>query len=309
MLVVTGGKEYIDIDAYAACIAYAELLRLQGKEAVAASNAVLNQSITPRLLSLVVDFHNTYSAGPDDEFIIIDLSHPDFFDKMVTNSRVVEIIDHHPGFEEYWQEHLGSASVIDQVGAACTLIYEAWEKSGIMTKMKPITAKLLAAGILDNTLNFRADITCSRDKAAYEFLQQHANLGVNFPSQYFADCQKQTDKDIVLSLKTDKKMIEYPGLSGKVCGAQLAVWSAEKTYQKYIDAATKVFCNDKNWMINIISISEGRNYIYCSSTEMQPYFAQLLDVSFSNGLAKTERLWLRKEIMRRAIEQNTQTGI
>ena len=39
MVVVTSGKKYIDIDAYASCIAYAKLLNLKGIKARAISTA------------------------------------------------------------------------------------------------------------------------------------------------------------------------------------------------------------------------------------------------------------------------------
>ena len=40
-IIVTSGNRYIDIDAYASCIAYANLLRLKGKNAIAVSTANL----------------------------------------------------------------------------------------------------------------------------------------------------------------------------------------------------------------------------------------------------------------------------
>ena len=49
MEIITSGSRYIDIDAYASIIAYAKLLYLQGKSAIAISRANLNESITPRL--------------------------------------------------------------------------------------------------------------------------------------------------------------------------------------------------------------------------------------------------------------------
>ena len=49
MIVVTSGSAYLDIDAYAGCIAFAQLLNLQGLEAKAISSAPLNQSISQTL--------------------------------------------------------------------------------------------------------------------------------------------------------------------------------------------------------------------------------------------------------------------
>ena len=72
MIVVTSGKKYIDIDAYASCIAYAKLLNLKGIKAKAISTAKLNESITPSLLDLSNKL-DEYKLSEDDEYIIIDV--------------------------------------------------------------------------------------------------------------------------------------------------------------------------------------------------------------------------------------------
>ena len=58
MIVVTSGSKYLDIDAYAGCIAYAKLLNLKGIKAKAISSAKQNGSITPYLLDLNVRLDN-----------------------------------------------------------------------------------------------------------------------------------------------------------------------------------------------------------------------------------------------------------
>ena len=49
MIVITVGKSYVDIDGYASCIAYRELLKLKNIDSVFVSNAFLNYSITDSL--------------------------------------------------------------------------------------------------------------------------------------------------------------------------------------------------------------------------------------------------------------------
>ena len=50
MKIVTSGNRYIDIDAYAGCIAYASMLKMKNIEAKAVSTAKINESVTPSLL-------------------------------------------------------------------------------------------------------------------------------------------------------------------------------------------------------------------------------------------------------------------
>ncbi len=126
MVIVTSGARYIDIDAYACCVAYAELSNLQGTPAVAASTAVWNESITKSMRSLCAPIRTDYDSGPGDQFVVVDLSDPSQFDSLVDEERIIEVFDHHSGFEEYWAEKIGERSHIDFIGAAATLIYEQW---------------------------------------------------------------------------------------------------------------------------------------------------------------------------------------
>lgn len=100
-IIVTAGKDYLDIDAYAGIVAYAELLRQLGEESIAVSTAPFNSSITPAQQKLDVGFTRTYQPRADDTFVVIDLSNPEYFDTLIAPERVVNIIDHHMGHESY----------------------------------------------------------------------------------------------------------------------------------------------------------------------------------------------------------------
>ncbi len=89
MIVVTSGKKYIDIDAYAGCIAYAKLLNLKGINAKAISTAKLNESITPSLLDLNIKL-DEYKPSENDEYIIIDVSNKDYFDTFVKEEKLIK---------------------------------------------------------------------------------------------------------------------------------------------------------------------------------------------------------------------------
>lgn len=163
MKIVTSGSKYIDIDAYAGIIAYSNLLRLKGIQAKAVSTAKLNESITSSLLELNTKL-DKYEEKEDDEFIIIDVSNKDYFDEIVKESKIVEVIDHHTGFEEYWESKLGENSKIEFIGSVATLIVEDYEKENLLERMSKDIAILLMSAILDNTLNFQAKVTNERDK-------------------------------------------------------------------------------------------------------------------------------------------------
>ncbi len=128
MIVITVGKSYIDIDGYASSIAYRELLKMKGIEAKFVSNATLNYSITDSLknISYTID---DYSIDSNDKYIILDLSDKSYFPEFVYENSIVEIIDHHPGFEEYWNNKLGNNSIIELIGSVATIIVEKYEQA------------------------------------------------------------------------------------------------------------------------------------------------------------------------------------
>src|SRR5690606_20482571 len=97
MEIVTAGAAYLDIDAYAGIIAYAELLRKMGEPAEAVSTAAPNESVPRTVRSWEVALETEYVAQPNDTFTLIDISTPEYFDTFVDQDRIEAVIDHHPG--------------------------------------------------------------------------------------------------------------------------------------------------------------------------------------------------------------------
>ena len=104
MIIITAGNKYIDIDAYASGIAYTKLLNAFGQKAIFASTATINGSVCKLITNLGFELTRNYTPQKEDNFILVDISNPDFFDKIVDKNRIIEIIDHHTGFEKYWTE-------------------------------------------------------------------------------------------------------------------------------------------------------------------------------------------------------------
>jgi inorganic pyrophosphatase len=303
MKVVTAGGAYIDIDAYAGCIAYVELLRLQGEEACAATSAPLNNSITSSVLAWGDHIKTDYTPADTDEFILVDISELTYCDPIVEEDRVIEVIDHHLGFEDYWRKKIGTGANIEFIGAACTLIYELWVKADMINQISQTSARLLATGILDNTLNFKATITTDRDTAAYEHLLKFANLPVDWPRQYFSECQDTIEANLPLALKNDMKFF-YDNEHLPDVVAQLVVWDARNLLQNEKDKL--IYEMNKlapEWAINIISLDEGCSYFVSDNTSTQKKLSDLLDVKYNDDImAKANRLWLRKEIVKRTLD-------
>jgi inorganic pyrophosphatase len=299
MIVVVSGARYIDIDAYACCAAYVELLNMLDRPAVAASTAAWNESITKSIRALDAVLSTDYASGPNDEFVVVDVSDPSQFDKLVNVAQVIEVFDHHPGFEQYWTDKIGENNHIEFIGAAATLIYEQWIKVGKASQMSKVSAELLAAAILDNTLNFGAGVTTERDKEAYKFLAEHASLDDEWIANYFTECQEAILADLPEALRNDTKFLKFSGLDEELCLGQMVVWDAKHVIANDIDTLASVLGGMRHaWMANVVSISEGRSYFVAQNDKVKNWAETLLGVKFNNSVATAGRLWLRKEVMK-----------
>lgn len=302
MKIVTSGLSFLDIDAYAGCVAYAELLNLKGEEAIAFSSANINESVTKTIRSWEAPLQTEYVPKPDNTFILVDVSGPEFLDKVVDVNKVEEVIDHHIGYEKYWEERIGAKSNIEFIGAACTQVYERWQKSGLLGQMSKTSARLLASGILDNTLYFKADVTTTRDHEAYNQLLKIANLPKDWTEQYFQECEESIFADIERALTNDTKMMKFQNLdSNNVAFGQLVIWNASRAVNEcrgIIEKTMSKITND--WFINVVSINDGQSLFLASNGKVIQWAEQILNVKFNERLAHADKLWLRKEIVKKS---------
>lgn len=300
MIIITVGKSYIDIDGYASSIAYRELLRIKGINSKFVSNAVLNYSITDSLRRIPYSTDN-YSISTDDKFIILDLSNKSYFPDFVNEDNILEIIDHHPGFEEYWNDKLGNKAMIESVGSVATILVEKYEQDNLFDKMDPGVAKLLMAAILDNTLNFTANITTNRDKVAYKKLEVLTNE-YDYASLYFSECQKSIESNLKEAIHNDIKIQKVNEYLPEVFG-QLTIWNINELLLKR-DTINQIMGGYGNeWMLNMISLKDNFSYIMYSNAEVMVKLKQLLNCYDENGVLIKNPAMLRKEIMKKALSK------
>ena len=306
MKVVTSGLTFLDIDAYAGCVAYTELLNLQGVQAIAFSSASINESVTETIRSWNAPLSQDYIPVPNDTFVLIDVSEPEFIDKVVDITKVEEVIDHHVGYEKFWQDRLGPKSNIKFIGAACTLIYESWCNAGLLNQMSKTSARLLVSGILDNTLNFKAAVTTDRDHQAYDQLLKIAHLPKDWAAQYFQECEKSIFSDIAAALTNDTKLLKLRQLeSNSVAFGQMVIWDANKIIKECRnEVETTMSKKSGDWFVNVVSIANGQSFFIASNNQVVHWAEQVLGVTFDNRLAVAGRLWLRKEIIKLDINED-----
>ena len=299
--IVTAGSTYLDIDAYACCIAMRELLTLKGETVVAWSQAQVNYSVCPSL-TVEGEIFRTLPADclPEGgDYIIVDVSDPDYIKDSVPLERVTEVYDHHVGFEAYWAERIGEGAHIEFIGAAATLVYREWRKSGLTHRMSRGTARLLVAAILDNTLNLTSSNTTPEDIAVFKELCAKESLPPEWCAAYFSEVQTCVEEDLKNALFGDlKRLRDKTVLPPRI--AQLCVWDTERILNRLPDIRQWFGSEDGGWMINVIDLQHRCSYFICEDISHQKEMERIFDVRFESGVARTSVPYLRKEIIKKA---------
>lgn len=298
MIIVTSGSKYLDIDAFACCFAYREMLTFLGKEAIVSSNAIVNSSVIPEFMSKRFDLNRSYNIKKNDKFAIMDVSNPDFLDKNIMIENIEVVIDHHTGFENYWLTRLGESSKIEFIGAAATIVFEEIVKNNAIECIDKSLANLMMAAILDNTLNFSAKITSKRDYDAYKKLKQISNEK-EFEEYYFSACQREIELSLINSIKDDLKcVINIVQDSIPDYISQLTIWDAEKILNKAEEMTFYLNNISKNWMINLISLKDKKSYIISASEIVKSKLEKKFNCEFVNDIMILSKPILRKEIIK-----------
>ena len=300
-LIITAGSTYLDIDAYACCVAMAELLNLKGEKAIAYSTAPYNYSVCEFLAEKgqITDVLPRDCYAEELKYIIVDVSDPDYIKDSVPLENVIKVYDHHTGFEKYWDNLIGEGAQIEFIGAAATLIYREWKRVGLQDKMSRSTALLLIATILDNTLNLTSANTTPEDIEVFNELCRKESIGEEWCASYFQEVQTNVEDDLKNALFGDLKTNRNTEvLPPKI--AQICVWNAENILTRLPEIHQWFEELQTSWMINIIELKQKCSYFVCNDINYQKKIGMVFDVQFHEGIAKLSDSWLRKEIIKHA---------
>jgi len=296
--IVTAGAKGADIDVFACAIAYAELLRLEGKDAIPVIAGTFTMSVTPSILEWGATYEKDHVSESTDSYVLVDISDPKHVPSFVDLEKVTEVYDHRFGHEDFWKQNINLNSHIEMVGACGTLIWEEFKKRGKQSEITVPSAKLLLASIVSNTLNFRGPITTDRDLVAYSELKEITGLNEEWVSAYFLEQEDILLKDFKNYLKADTKLFKMP--FGEFVIAQIELWDASTIIKTKTTEINDVMQEHASlpWILNAPNISNGFNYIYSTNKEGKRIIEEKLNIKFIGDIAKTDRLMMRKEIMK-----------
>lgn len=282
MFIVTAGQAFNDIDAFAGCIAYAHLLRLEGREAEVVFVGPLNHSVTQLAYQQSSDFLTEYSLKPEDQLVYIDLSGPENFAFAgEPEGRIAEIYDHHYGFEQYWIDRLGERSHIERVGAVATLIWEEYVKRGKSEEILSSDVNLLLLAILQNTLNFTAPDTNERDRAAFDQLLARSTLPADWQQTYWRQATEAIEQDFVRALKDDTKVFSDFASDRSLVFSQLELGVVENGFfERHRPEIDQFWAQTEGaiGLLNLSDVARGRSIVYCSDRDWLRSIAPKLGV-------------------------------
>jgi inorganic pyrophosphatase/exopolyphosphatase len=304
--IVTAGAKGADIDVFACAIAYAELLRLEGREAIPVVMGSFTSSVTPSVLTWGAEYQTEYVSDGQERFVLVDISDPDHFPSFVSHDRIDEVYDHRYGHEGYWQERLHENAHIDMVGSCGTLMWEEFKRRGKDEDISLTSAKLLLASIVSNNLAFRSILVTERDRSAYVDLSALTGLGDDWIAEYFLEQEKILRDDFNRYVRADIKVFEIP--EGDFAMGQIEMWDATNlldTKAAELDSVMSEF-EPVPWVVNILNISKGFNLIYSKSERGKEIVEQKLKLKFEENVLKTNDLLMRKYLMKVLREANSQ---
>ncbi len=298
-IVITSGAAFTDIDTLACAIGLNELLSQTGNQTEIVLPGEFNSSIPESVRKWPLDIFKS-PHFENYQTILVDISNPQYICSWVDPTSIIALYDHHFGFETYWQEKIGDQAIIEPVGACATLIWEQYVQKELTQSITSLSANLLTTAIISNTLNLKSSVTSSRDTEALGGLKPYTNLPIDWTEKYFSEVEQHIYNDIPTAIKNDTKVQEITNLKKTFVIGQIELWDSSsfiRDHQKEIQDVLSSFGNP-NWFMTSPSISQGINNLYCENEEIKEILKQIINAKFDDNLGTTDKLWLRKEILR-----------
>lgn len=163
--IIVIGHENSDTDSICAAASMAELLRAEGKNAVARRKGSLNKESEYALAfagaeSEIVELREDESSE-ENAFFFVDFNERAQSPVQSDNIELVGLIDHHKLGSDFRTEEPAYFR-IEPLGSSSTLVAKLYFEKGV--EIKDWVAKLLLAGIISDTLHLTSPTTTDEDR-------------------------------------------------------------------------------------------------------------------------------------------------
>lgn len=244
-----------DLDGVSGSFAYAEFLQKTGKSAVAGIFGKPHEEAKYILNRFDIPYPQEFpDAHEFDEVILVDSSDLKGLGNKVSPPKVIEIIDHRKINDT--NAFPNARIQIELVGAAATLVAEKFIESNVAISKE--SAILLCGGIVSNTLNFKAGVTTDRDREAFEWLNNEAQL----PESFWKELVTERELEILQILNTIKEERDLDSIF-------------QSTFE----------------------LEDEKNFFVTDDDEMKKLLEKALGIEFAYNIAIREGLIMRKQIV------------
>ncbi len=295
MKIITTTYNGPDLDGYGCAVAYAELLRSQGKDA----QAHVWDDPHIEVQWLFETFNLPRALGPvddkDAQTVLLDCSSPEDMPGSFNLDQVVEIIDHRKVFKV--DEFKNAKVQIEPVGAAATLVAERFKKLGINPSKE--SALYLLGGIISNTQNFTA-VATDRDREMAKWLKEISNAPDDLAKQMFIAKSDLSGDRLQQTLKNDFKVVQIQNITAAITQLEIVgvldlVARRRDELEDFLLDLKKQHDSDLTF-VNMKELETGESYILCADEKTRDFLANMPDVDWTDGLGHSKTLTLRKHI-------------
>lgn len=288
-----------DLDGVSSMYAYAEYLNKKSQLADYSINGIPKKevSIVCDIFNIDLDFTQN-KIDDSTSIIIVDTNSILNLSERVNPLNVVEIIDHHVKGET--TSHFVNATIqIELIGAAATLVAEKFYHDSIPISRN--AAILLYYGIVSNTINFKSNVTTSKDIQISNWLK----------SQYPNDITEEKIKEIFIkkseisdNLRAEMEANLKINVGDKtITIGQLELANIEDFLKIHIEDIKNILesIKTKNQLdyifLNCIDILNGYNIFVFIDHDTEKLVSNTLSVKCENGFGKTDYILMRKRLI------------
>ncbi|MFA5571304.1 MAG: putative manganese-dependent inorganic diphosphatase [Sphaerochaetaceae bacterium] len=207
--------------------------------------------------SLFVGFvtRRCFLEKPRRQVIMVDHNELDQSVEGLEEADIVEIIDHHRLDAEKTQRPIFIAS--EPVGSTCTIVYHQYLRWGVA--IDPLTAQMLVAGIIADTVMLKSPTTTNLDVLAVNTLAKIASITdiKLFGEQLFAVASTLSEKNAERIIEGDFKVYTELGL-------RFGIGQVEVTTLEQVDEVKEEYLNQ----LEAIKLRQGLSWAMLLVTDV-----------------------------------------
>jgi manganese-dependent inorganic pyrophosphatase len=284
-----------DLDGVACMTSYAEFLNKTGIVAEAGIFGTPHEEAQFIAKNFNVELPRSLSSSNEFErIILVDASDIIGLEGNIPPEKVIEIYDHRKVNEA---EKFPNAKVhIELVGAAATLIAEKFYADNV--DISKSSALWLYAAIISNTLNFQANVTTERDRAMAAWLEKRSGAPEDLAYRMFSAKSDLPGPKLGECIVHDFAWFEWGKTRvgiGQIETIRAGGLMAREAEIREIMKDLKIKFALDFIHLQILDIENGCD-IFIADEKTQNLLSPVLNVAFKNGVARTDKLLMRKEV-------------